>query len=344
MSDEILNLSIDKSTLRVKNRESKHCEFKLEYNGKNLPKFAKTMAAFSNRDGGVLFFGIKDRPRELVGIKESDIPDDVEISNFLSEYFQSEIHFYSKVCEYYGKIVYAIVVSSSERKPVICRKAKTIKQGVGNTEKVVLREGAIYYRYSASSEEIKFAELRAILDEDRETFFQSMVDNLTLVNQVGYDKAAVVSAEDFSGSNQTASVYLTNNVAKNLNWIEQGNFVEDPSEGSDAYYVVRNVEIKHGVEIPKPTGYSVTHPLTKTELTKRVKIASNHIDGVLWKLGIKNNPVFHFSSYHGKNIFHKFTENTAAKITEKFPIEMEKNARLQAIKKLNEEYKNAQRG
>lgn len=56
---KLLELSVDKATNKVSNRESEHREFKLKFENNNLPKFAKTMAAFANRDGGVLFFWCK---------------------------------------------------------------------------------------------------------------------------------------------------------------------------------------------------------------------------------------------------------------------------------------------
>ena len=341
--ETLLSLDIEKSNLRVKNRESEHREFKLKFENKNIPKFAKSMAAFANRDGGVLFFGVKDRPRELIGEAESNIPDDVVISNFLMEYFQPEITFQSQTFEKHGKIIHAIVVSPSNRKPVICKKTKSIKQEPGKPEKEVLREGAIYYRYSSSSEEIKYAELRSMLDEERIAYFRSMIDNITLLNQVGFDKAAIVDAEDLRGKDYTASVYLTNETAKNLNWIDKGTFVEDANEGRNAYYVVRNVEIKHGIEIPKPTDFAKTHPLTKTALMKEVKINGVDFDSITWKLGIKDNPVFHISSNHGKNKLHKFTNKAKDKILNAYPLNMDKEERKAKIGKVCTDYKVALR-
>lgn len=340
---DVLDLIVDRNTLRVKNRESEHREFKLVFENNNIPKFAKAMSAFSNRDGGVLFFGIKDRPRELIGVVENEIPDDVVISNFLKEYFQPEISFSSVMLDLHGKKVHALIVTESSRKPVICKKSKSIKGEQGKSEKEILREGAVYYRYSASSEEIKYAELMAILDHERESFFRSMIDNITLLNRVGHDRAAVVDAKDLSGNNQTASVYLTNDTAKNLNWIDKGSFVKDSSEGSSAYYVVRNVEIKHGVEIIKPTDFAQTHPLTKTALMKEVKISGIDFDGVTWKLGIKDNPVFHIASNHGKNRIHKFTVGAKDKILSAYPLSLPKGERKYGINKVSDEYKTALR-
>ena len=333
---DLLNLTIDKSTLRVSNRESEHREFKLKFERKNILKYAKTMAAFANRDGGVLFFGIKDKPRELIGESEENVPDDLEISNFLIEYFQPEISFQAETLNIKGKITHALIVKPAIRKPIICRKKAVIKQEHGKPDKEVLREGAVYFRYSSSSDEIKFAELRSILDKERESFFRSLVDNIKLLNQVGYDKAAVVNAKELSGNDQIASIYLTNETAKNLNWIDSGTFVEDTSEGKDAYYVIRKVEIRRGVEIPKPTDFAITHPVIKTALMKEVKIYNLDFDAVTWSLGIKDNPAFHMSSSHGKNKIHKYTTSAKDKIVSSFPLDMED--RKKVIKKVSDEY------
>lgn len=337
----ILELKVDKSTLRVKNRESETREFKLAFENNSLPKYAKAMAAFANRDGGVLFFGVKDKPRELVGIEERNIPDDVVITNFLKEYFQPEVQFQSETKSVHGKPIHALVVRESSRKPVICKKAKSIRTEQGKPDKEVLREGAIYYRYSASTDEIKYADLRSLLDTERESFFKSMVDNITLLNKVGVDKAAVVDAEDLAGNNQAASVFLTNETAQSLNWIDSGRFVEEESQGDKAYYVVRNVVIKQGVEIPKPTDASKTHPLTKTALSKAVKISGASFDAALWKLGLKDNPKYHISTNHGKNKLHKFIKDCEGIILKAYPLDMER--RTDSLKEIAEEYKEALR-
>lgn len=338
---ELLNLKVDRGTNRVRNRESEHREFKLKFENNNLPKFTRTMASFANRDGGVIFFGIKDRPREVVGVSEKDIPDDVVFTNFLKEYFQPEIQFESKTIELNGQKVHCLIVRPSALKPVICRKSKLIRVEQGKPDKEVLREGAIYYRYSASSDEIKYADLRIMLDNERESFFRSMVDNITLLNKVGLDKAAVVDAQEFSDSGRVASVFLTNDTAQNLNWIDSGSFVEEENEGGKAYYVVRKVEIKHGVAIPTPTDFAKTHPLTKTALSKSVKINGIDFDAVIWKLGIKDNPKYHIPSYHGKNKIHKFTKQSEDIILKAYPLDLEK--RREVIKNITEEYKSALR-
>lgn len=333
----LINLKVDKTTKRVTSRESTQREFKIRFENQNLPRIAKTMASFANRDGGIIFFGIKDNPREIIGITDDTIPDDVVITNFLKQYFQPEIFFESSTIEINGVAIHCLLVKPSINKPIMCCRTKVIKSAQGKSNKEVLREGAIYYRYGASSDEIKYAELKKILDIERENFFKSMIDNITLLNKVGTDRAAIVNAEEMSQSDHPASIYLTSNTAKNLNWIDSGRFAESQDDSENAYYVVRKVEIKHGVEVAKPTDFSKTHPLTKTELSRRVKISGRNLDAVTWKLGIKDNPVFHISSKHGKNMIHKFKTQCVDIILEEYPLNMDQE-RSVIIKKVAKEY------
>jgi hypothetical protein len=334
-------LKVDRASKRVISKETERREFKLKYEHKNLAKFAKTMAAFANRDGGALFFGIKDRPRDVVGLSNHEIPDDVTFTNFLKEFFQPEIEFDSEILDIVGSKVLCLIVRPASRKPVICKKEKAIVIKQGTSNKIILREGAIYYRYFSSTDEIKYADLILMLDQEREQFFKSMVDNITLLNTVGVNKAAVVNAHELSGSDQAASVYLTNDTAENLNWIDSGKFVEDEHDGSKAYYVVSQVEIKHGVEVQTATDYAETHPMTKTALSKAVQISGTGFDAVTWKLGIKDNPEYHHSSKHGKNNVHKFTLNSEEKILAEYPVSMDR--RQDKIKETIEQYDSALR-
>ena len=87
--------------------------------------------------------------------------------------------------------------------------------------------------------------------------------------------------------------------------------------------------------------YAKTHPLTKTSLSKIVKINLSDFNSVIWKLGIKDNHKYHFSSHHGKNRIHKFTESCVDIILKNLPLDMDK--RRDIVKSMSEEYKAALR-
>lgn len=334
--NSLLELSVNEKTFRVTNRESERREFKINFDNENLCKYAKTMAAFANRDGGIIFFGIKDNPKELLGI-EGDKPDELVFANFLNEYFEPEILFELDTKKYHGRTVLYVLVPPSSNKPIVCKKKKTQQyKEKGKQDKELLREGAIYYRYSSASAEIKFSELKNILDERVQKIFHSLVDNITLINKVGYDRVAISNAKELSGNDLTTSVYVTTETAKNINWIRKGRFVESDDDGDKAFYVTREIEIRHGVEIEKPVDPGKTYTLTKSALTNEVSISTNYINAVLWKLGLLDNQKFHVSGKHGKSHWHKFTISTKDKILVEYPKNMPN--RGEKIKKAYEEY------
>ena len=55
----------------IKQPEGRKLEFKEELPAKII--LAKTIVAFSNDAGGELYIGIKDKPREVVGLEEDDL-------------------------------------------------------------------------------------------------------------------------------------------------------------------------------------------------------------------------------------------------------------------------------
>lgn len=56
----------------LRSRESNTVEFKESFNKNSTAKYAKTMAAYANNRGGYIIFGVKDNPREIVGLKSNN--------------------------------------------------------------------------------------------------------------------------------------------------------------------------------------------------------------------------------------------------------------------------------
>ena len=57
-------------------------EFKESFNWSSKDKYAKSIAAFANNLGGFIIFGIKNNPRDLVGLKSNNFDeiDEAKIS------------------------------------------------------------------------------------------------------------------------------------------------------------------------------------------------------------------------------------------------------------------------
>ena len=65
--------------------ESKNVEFKVQRPEKSI-KYMKTVVAFANGKGGQIIFGIDDKTRNVVGIPEEDVFQEIDaITNAISD-------------------------------------------------------------------------------------------------------------------------------------------------------------------------------------------------------------------------------------------------------------------
>lgn len=112
----------------VVTRESSEIEFKKNFNFLNMAEYSRDMAAFANKSGGYIIFGIMDSPRKAVGIKPdkfNEIPQE-RITSFLLENFNPEIKWDIDLVEHNGVYVGYIYIYEVENKPVICKKIKRL--------------------------------------------------------------------------------------------------------------------------------------------------------------------------------------------------------------------------
>lgn len=333
--EDFLNLEVEEKTYKVKSRESCNREFKESFVQKDLVKYFKIMAGLANNSGGVLIFGVKNKPNLLTdNIKEDLMPDDQIISSNLPNYFEPHIHYTTVIREILDRRIFAIIVQENFNKPVIAKKNySVIEEKKGKKQDVqILREGAIYCRYGTETLEIKYPELKSIIDSQVEKVFKSLVEQINIIKNVGYDKAVITNAKDLSENSNVASVYITNEIAKNMNWIDSGNFTKTPKDGKNAFYVTRTVELKHGIK----SDYSDSHKYTKKDFAKIVKINSIYLDSVFKELRIYDNKKDHVITPHGKNRIHKINDNAKRLVLEKYPLDMK--ARDEQIKKIYKKY------
>ena len=159
--DEIFKVDADNDQLII-SRESTTLEFKESFGWASLAKYAKTMAAFSNTQGGYIVFGVKNRPHTPVGLdgKKLEIFDSIDperLTNGLNETFSPEIHWEHAFYDFDNKKFGVIYTYPSVNKPVVCIKTEG-----------ELSESDIYYRYRGRSQKIKYPELRKLIEEVRE--------------------------------------------------------------------------------------------------------------------------------------------------------------------------------
>ena len=69
-----------KDPKRIINREGISIEFKESYNHGGMAQYFKTMASFANNSGGYIIYGVGDRPRRLLGLRERDLKQFEELN------------------------------------------------------------------------------------------------------------------------------------------------------------------------------------------------------------------------------------------------------------------------
>ena len=73
-----------KDPLRIINREGTSIEFKTSFNFGGMAQYFKTIAAFANNSGGYIIFGVGDKPRRLIGLKDKSLNqfEDLKVEDF----------------------------------------------------------------------------------------------------------------------------------------------------------------------------------------------------------------------------------------------------------------------
>lgn len=287
----------------IKKRESYNLEYKQNFQlGDNLVKYCKTLAGMANNKGGEIVFGIKDSPHEPIGMtnnrfREVD-PKNIDIT--IREYFSQELKWSMNIVIYDNKEFGIITVEESEEKPVICRK----------NFKDILREGAIYYRYRGESKEIEFAELKKLLDKEREKERVLWIKHIERMSIIGPRNVHLLDSYKGELSVGNNKILIDKDLIEALHFIKEGNFTEKEGEGLPTLKLIGNVE---GIETSniaaKP---DVLYPLTTSDLQTRLSLNSHEIQAILYKLKIKTNSKYHAGISMGRNkeqIVHKYTES-----------------------------------
>lgn len=193
-------IQYDPGSLAVMARESKHREFKQAFVPNDLSDYTKTIAAFGNADGGYILFGISDKPRQIIGTPE--IADEAQWADRLRDDFDPEVSIATKLYTVGALQIYAVGTEPISHRPVVCKRSrsKRVTGRDGRPRDVeVIREGAIYYRYSGQTRFIGYPELMALMAERETRRVKSFMDTLNIIQKVGVDKAGILKmSEDAS--------------------------------------------------------------------------------------------------------------------------------------------------
>lgn len=197
-------------------------EFKESFNKAGIPEYGRTMAGFANARGGYMVFGVRNEPREIVGLNSDQFftLDPAITTNNLNEYFEPALAWKHHDIEVGGKRVGLIYVAEANRKPAICRKHKDRD----------LREGAIYYRYQGRTQEIRPAELRQIMDAERQKVHDQWLETLSKIATVGLSQVGILDLNTGEVSGAKGSFFIDEELLPKLRFIQEGRFVETGGE------------------------------------------------------------------------------------------------------------------
>lgn len=207
----------DSITDRIISRESGWLEFKESFNWNAKDEYAKSIASFANNKGGYIVFGIKNRPRDLVGLKSDNFEttDEAKITAYINSTFSPEIAFEKFVIVVHSKNIGILYAQQAKSKPVVCLK---------NDGEV--KEADIYYRYNARSEKIKYAELRMLLEQIKQEEQKNWMEHFEKISKIGPSNTAILDILGGEISGKGGTLVIDKKLVPKLKFIKEGNFQE----------------------------------------------------------------------------------------------------------------------
>ncbi|EKE22148.1 MAG: hypothetical protein ACD_7C00039G0010 [uncultured bacterium] len=202
---------------RIISRESGWLEFKESFNWNSRDKYAKSMAAFANNKGGFIVFGVKDKPRDFVGLQSCNFEtiDESKITEYLNSVFSPEILFEKFLITVQSKNVGILYVHQSNVKPIVCLKYD------GD-----LKEAEIYYRYNARSEKMKYPEIKILLDIIKEDERKNWMEHFEKISKIGPANVAIMDIVGGEVSGRGGTLMIDRKLVPKLKFISEGRFKE----------------------------------------------------------------------------------------------------------------------
>lgn len=325
----------------LKSRESNTVEYKKTYHKNEVPKYAKTLAGYSNNRGGYIIFGVTDAPRRVDGISKESYEriKQEELTESFNSLFSPSIEwdigtttveapFFNEDGVKDVKTVYIgwIYAAESENKPLIA-----LKEVSG--EKI--SSGDVYYRYRARTQKIKYPEMMKILEERANRERESLLKIIEAVRKNGTASLGIVNYSNGKistpyGVDVTLDRKIVLQVLKRAKYIKEGSFSE--TEGTPVIKVTGNIDLAE--EVPVPEGDpNKTHPYIQKELAEKLDITAQDLYALIWYFKMKESKKYHIEVRTSKSgVVHKFSNFAFEFLSEKIKELKKKQTEFDRIK------------
>jgi len=288
---------------RVKSRERNDLEYKETFGKNSWAKYAKTMASFANNKGGYILFGIKDNPREIVGVNTafSNFSQE-QFTEYLNSLFSPEILWEAGSVEIKGTTIGYIFVLESSEKPNIALKSEC-------SEKI--NGGDVYYRYRGRSEKIKYSEMNRLIDERARQERERILKLMEAIRKSDTTNLGIINYNNgrFStpyGADVIVDKKLIIKVLRKAKYIKNGYF--DETKGQPVLKVTGDINLAEEVPVPEIEPDN-QYPYLQKNLADRLEISSYQLYSLIWYYKMKGIKKYHLevsTSASGK--VHKFSD------------------------------------
>ncbi|MCL4283479.1 MAG: putative DNA binding domain-containing protein [Fimbriimonadaceae bacterium] len=260
----LLEADADRPTL-LKRRESKTLELKVGFGMSEESKvdYARTMAAFANREGGYILFGIRNSPHEMDGLQTDAFErfDPKSLSEFLRNHFSPVMGWEHYLHSHLGRKFGVIYVWPAKYKPIICQRSNEVGRK--------LRSGEIYFRDGSETRLSTAVEIHSIIGERIELERRSWQDLLRRTAQVNPPSVAYLDLESGRLSGAEGSLMIGQDVLDKVKFIQEGRFADG---GEPTLNVIGNVEVVSTVPIAVeqlvPVDPAVSHPYLQRDVIR----------------------------------------------------------------------------
>ncbi len=236
----------------------------------------------ANNQGGKIIFGVQDSPHVPLGLMNDKFQkfDPSHLNQVFLNYFSIDIDWSMDTFEQFEKTFGIITVNEAATKPIICSKTHN---------KAKLREGAIYFRYRGETREIRYQELKDILDCEKEKEKKLWMNHIQSIAMIGPQAVQIVDAQRGEMTVGESKIIIDRDLISKLKVVKEGHF--DEKADTPALRLVG--EISGLLNTDTAIYTEAAYPYVQSSFTEKLAINSYEFQALAWKFSLKGNPRYH---------------------------------------------------